>query len=212
MKLHLISSKGASRAVVLLVMLIVTLLAVMTVVYVFHLHDQADATNCNIAIEKAERMLENGTVGQGTLNLDEAKAIIDKSKWEREALCPAGGDYYVVEEAGAAQPHRIVCGIHGSDSRERCRLNAQAARAHVDAALQDAAKRGEEVPASVTFTLNGKELTAECRADKMDRGTWITEGYEGTVAFYQVDDEGMTSFSFADEENAANWTRRGGWS
>ena len=186
---------------------------------------RAQKTACNEAIKSAEDGLiieflsrfKEGTV-------EDARATLDEVLPERPNICPAGGTVYLIkDENGIYKP---ICGLHDSDLKERCRLNASRVRDLLLAARERPRRIGiapEEE--SFTISINGKDLVCQRVTEKVDlfRGTKTTVGFKGVVCFYGVAGSGdfenssakrgeICYFLYADEECCALWQAEDGWS
>ena len=138
---------------------------------------------------------------------------------------PGRGDVYIVPKADSPLDWEIICGLHCSDSRLRTRLNAYNVREQLREALLIERNKGNPFPESLPYTLHSKPHTALLTdADVgLKRGTRLTEGQEGIVAYYSVvghsgfgADAGMKEgemwyFTFADEDHCANWSYHDEW-
>ncbi len=218
-KLH--NDRGVNRLVAILATLVIVLAlaAIYPACRAYKKH--ADEVGCMAAMKKAQDMLDVEYLMKYSLTYEEAVAVAERSKWEMDTVCPAGGDYYLVEREDNEQKYRIVCGLHDADACERTRLNARAVYGLLTEALSASARAGETAPERVTVTINGRTLEVE-RLDEPNElryGTKSTTGYKGTVAYYSLAEDGsLFWFVYADELHAAVWratdTRnvRIGWS
>ncbi len=209
------SSCGVNRLIVILLVLVIALGIVIAIPGYMAYQRRSEQIACTIALKKAQDMLDIGFLGNSRLTYEEACAIVEKSKWEQDALCPSGGDYYLVEDGKENQPYRVTCGLHESDTRLRVRLNADRVYRLLTDALLELKAQNQEVPeAGFAFTLNGRSLTVtRLEEDNGLRwGTASTIDYKGTVCFFSVDDTGeLTWFVYADENHAAVWLKSDGW-
>lgn len=216
---------GITRmAAVLLAGIVVLLVAIGIPVYRTYA-ERAAVYGCGVAVDKAQDMLDIQYIQARSLTLEEAQQIVDRSRISRDDLCPEGGEYLVLYDEGREQPFRVVCGLHDSDTAERTRLCAYRALERVRRAVRDAQALGDRWPESVTISLNGKEQTASLTLEKVGitRGTYTTQGYDGTVIFYGLAgyggfaesgmDEGEVCWScYADEDHCAIWEPADAWS
>ena len=207
---------GLNRLAAILLVLVLALLALFSVPLYRWFRARADAYGCSLALKKAQDMLDEAYMLKGFQDSDdsEARAVVDRSLVGRDALCPAGGDYYIVRSGGREQSVTVVCGIHDGDARLRTRLAADNVLEQLRAEVQRQRDMGNPDPEQLTVTLNGAELTALAAESgrELARGTYYTPEYEGTVAFYTLDKQGVSHFAFADPDHSANWSRRQGWS
>ena len=154
--------------------------------------------------------------------IEEAMKSLDQIMPERPDICPARGTIYLIkDENGIYNP---ICGLHDSDKPLKCRLNASHAKDLLEEGLLEERRVSEEEPESITIELNGKDL--ECirvsERPNLRRGTSITNGYKGIVAFYGLSGEGVFSnstrkkgkvcfFVYADEDYCAIWNYGEEW-
>jgi hypothetical protein len=219
---------GITRAVVLMLVLVALMLIVIVAIpTVKYYKTEMGRIGCNTAFESARRRIsEEYILASGEMTADEAKQVVTDSMYGWDDLCPAGGEVYLVKGAAAGLPYDVVCGLHGSDTRQVTRLNAERVLNRLKSALNDAQKNGTEYPETLTVKLNGKEITAKLvDEDQGIRwGTDSTSGVEGTVVFYGIKghsdfgsnattkDGQICYFCFADENHCADWDSRKGWS
>lgn len=209
---------------ILVALMLIVVIAVPTVRYY---RTEMGMIGCNTAFESARRRIsEEYILASGEMTADEAKQVVTDSMYGWDDLCPAGGEVYLVKGATAGLPYDVVCGLHGSDTRQVTRLNAERVLNRLKSALNDAQKNGTEYPETLTVKLNGKEITAKLvDEDQGIRwGTDSTSGVEGTVIFYGIKghsdfgsnattkDGQICYFCFADENHCADWNSRKGWS
>ena len=181
---------------------------------ILSVREQMAVYGCSVAINKAQKAINLELVqNPGHFTLEDAQAVMEKNKWAMETLCPAGGDCYITDESEEmGHTHfQVVCGLHDEDARRRTRLNARNVLEQLETEIKHKSLMGAGIPESVSLTLNGDTLKAALGDDELPRGTYTTPGYEGTVAFYSADDEGVYRMSFADENYSANWDRGWGW-
>lgn len=209
------SRRGINRLIFILLILVIVMGIVIAIPGYRAYRRQAQQIACTVALKKAQDMLDIGFLNNYSLTYEEAKAIVEKSKWEQDALCPAGGDYYLVEDRQDNQVYRVTCGLHEADTRLRVRLNADHAYQLLTEALAELKERDQEPPeAGFTFTLNGQALpVTRLEEDNGLRwGTASTIDHKGTVCFFSLDDTGkLTWFVYADENHAAVWLKSDGW-
>lgn len=223
-KLH--SAGGVSRLVgILLVLVVVLLVAVLVPVYLRY-QAQAQLFACNAALDNAQQELNNTYLTSPAFTAAQGKEAVTAAMLGWTDLCPAGGDCYIMERDWYSdKPYELVCGLHNSDEKERCALNAKHVADDLREALRVARLEGEKVPDSLTVTLNGRAYSASrvVEATALRHGTGSTVGYSGTVIFFGVAGEGKVGedsglkngelcyLSFADENYCANWSAKAGW-
>ncbi len=205
-KLH--NRHGMNRMVaIVLVLVVVLILAAIYPAYRLY-KTRADTLGCLAAMKKAQDMLDVEYLGNYRLTREEAEVVVERSKWEMDTVCPAGGDSYLVERTDSEQIYRIVCGLHDENTYERTRLNARTVYDQLKAELFEAKRRGREAPETVTVTINSREFGVE-RLDTpndLHYGTASSTGFKGTVSYYAVDGGGeLIWFVYADPNHAAVW-------
>lgn len=213
-KLH--SARGLSRLAALLLLAAAALLAAASAPAYRAYKERADRIGCGLALKKARDAV---TVDhllrlRETPDMEAASAIVDAEARGAGELCPAGGDYYVVSDAGEGAGVRVVCGLHEEDLRLVTRLSAENALRQINAAVADARRCRRGDPDEIAVTLNGKTFAAlRVEAEKTDlrRGTYATPGYDGTAAYYMLDGGGISYLCFADPNYCASWKRVRGW-
>lgn len=214
---------GVNRIVVILLVLIAAMLVVIAIPIWKGYRYRAEKQACEQAMKSARDGLiidyldrwDSGTA-------QEAMKTLDQVLPERPNVCPSGGTVYLVRrEDGVFEP---ICGLHDSDVKRRCRLNAARAQELLAEGLKNARRETKQEPESVVIQLNGRSL--ECvrvqEPPKLRRGTRTTDGYEGIVAFYGLAGEGQFAagavkageiayFIYADEDDCAAWRAGEGW-
>lgn len=214
-----------TRAAVVLIALIAVMLVVIAIPSWQVFRYRSEKTACIQAMKSAKDGLIIEYLGRfETGDEQDAMDTLDKVLPARPDICPAGGTVYLIRNSlGIFEP---VCGLHDDDKKLRVRLNASRAMDLLNEALRVARRDTKAEPESVTITLNGKPL--ECvRVDEvleLRRGTRLTNGYEGIVAFYGIAGEGsflprgnvrrggISYFVYADENHCARWINPDGWS
>ncbi|MBR0367024.1 MAG: hypothetical protein IJH86_01355 [Clostridia bacterium] len=213
---------GINRLTAVLLVLIAIMLVLIAIPSYRVFQYRAQKTSCEQAMKSARDGLiieylsrwDEGTVEDAIKTLDEVLP-------ERPNICPAGGTVYLIKNSlGIFEP---VCGLHDTDRRLRCRLNASRAMELLGTALNKARKSGEADKEAMEITLNSKPLECVRVAEKLElrRGTATTNGYKGVVAFYGIEGEGFKTgkvkkgeicyFVYADEDNASVWLAGDGW-
>ncbi|MBQ9346317.1 MAG: hypothetical protein IJT94_03120 [Oscillibacter sp.] len=182
------------------------------------IRDRMAAYSCSVAVNKAQNMInmESLQSGTGGITLEQAKSILNKSKWAMDTLCPGGGECRLVAEGNADDPdertrYTVVCGLHDENLQRRTRVNAEAALEKVETEIEHRRLIASDDINSVTISLNGEELRATRQDVEMTRSLYYSSGYSGNVVFYEVDEEGVTFLAFGDEYYCANWRRDWGW-
>ncbi len=218
-KLH--SDRGMNRLVAIaLVLVVVLVLAALYPAYRLY-KTRSDTLGCLAAMKKAQDWLDVEYLTHYSMTLEEAEAVVEKSRWEMDTVCPAGGDSHLVYREDSEQVYRIVCGLHDADTFERTRLNAGSVYDKLKDELAWAKRRGQAAPDVVTMTLNSREFEI-VRLDEPNElryGTASTTGFKGTVSYYSVDGNGeLCWFVYADPNHAVVWraedahAARAGWS
>ena len=224
-KLH--NERGLSWIIAVLLVLVIVLAITSLIPSYKKYQDQGKKLACATALDTARRQLASNFMLNGFDNgsAEEAKAFVTYVMNGWDDLCPAGGSVYVVPKANSPMDWEIICGLHCSDSRLCTRLNAYNVRTQLQEALLKERNKGNPFPESLPYTLHSKPYTAWLTdADVgLKRGTRLTEGQEGIVAYYSVvghsdfgADSGMKKgemwyFTFADEEHCANWSYHDEW-
>lgn len=216
---------GISRFIFILIALVIILAIIVTIPLILYYRSQSKAIGCYAALDTARRQAADKFIIDGFNNAEEVKEWVGYVMNGWDDLCPGGGNVYVVEDDDSEMPWRLVCGMHGEDKKECCRLNASWALDRVKEAVKEASDKGEPAPEKIELKLNGETLTVTfTKAEtNLRRGTSSTSGYDGTVAFYSVAGDGgftretgakagaVCYFSFADPDNCANWYYGEGW-
>ena len=225
---------------ILLSLTAVLLLAIAIPIYLRYKRD-AEAFACMMAQNKAQSMVAiESMFNDWDISAEEAAAVADRTRYQRDSLCPAGGDYFIVWEEQpdsryADTHYKVVCGLHDEDAARRTRLCSGAALSRLVKALDAARKNGNPSPKKLKITLNGKDLTCR-RVEKnpgLRFGTKNDIDRKGTVCYYAVvgDDnarketeksEGLNLsglkagevwyFGYANEDCASVWVYGKGWS
>ena len=213
-----------TRAAVVLMVLIAVMLVIIAIPSWQVFRYRSEKTGCVQAMKSAKdgliiEYLDRFEEGDE----EDARQTLIQVMPARPDICPAGGTVYLIKNSiGIFEP---VCGMHDDDTKLRVRLNASRAASLTAEALRIARRETKAEPESVTITLNGKPL--ECvRVDEvleLRRGTRLTNGYKGIVAFYGIAGEGdfkpsgnvkkggISYFVYADENHCARWIDGDGW-
>ena len=224
-KLH--NERGMSWVIAVLLVLVIVLAITSLIPSYKKYQDQGKKLACATALDTARRQLASNFMLNGFDNgsAEEAKAFVTYVMNGWDDLCPAGGSVYIVPKANSPMDWEIICGLHCSDSRLCTRLNAYNVRDQLREALLKELNKGNPFPENLPYTLHSKPHTALLvDADVgLKRGTRLTEGQEGIVAYYSVvghsdfgADSGMKEgqmwyFAYADEEHCANWSYHDEW-
>ena len=224
-KLH--SERGLSWIIAILLVLIIVLAITSLIPSYKKYQDQAKEVACATALDTARRQLASNFMLNGFENgsAEEAKAFVTHVMNGWDDLCPDYGSVYIVPKDDSLLDWDIVCGLHCADKKLCTRLNAYNVRDQLREALLKERNKGNPFPESLPYTLHSKSHTAWLTdADiGLKRGTRLTEGQEGIVAYYSVvghsdfgADSGMKEgemwyFTFADEDHCANWSYHDEW-
>jgi len=218
--------RGMSRIVGILLILIIAISAVIFAGY--HLHNQkiAREIGCMTAMDTANRQLADAYLfSNGVMTKEQAIEAVRHAMNGWDDLCPGGGTVYMLDDPDGDMPYKILCGMHCPDTKERTRANANYVYETVCDRVSKERAKGIEFPESVTMTLNGEELTAVLVSfdQELRRGTYVTDGVEGVVAYYGIsgygefaDGYGLSEgeicyFCFADENHCAARNPIRGW-
>lgn len=216
-------SSGITRAAGVLLILIAVMLVLIAIPGYKVFCYRAEKTGCDQAIKSAEDGLiieylysfKEGSV-------EKARSTLDDVMPARPGICPAGGTVYLLRDNRGI--YTVVCGLHGSDKKQRVRLNASRAMELLAEARQKAKGTVQKNSDSVEIELNGRRLECVRVSDQLDirRGTATTNGYDGVVCFYGLEGDGVFNtgkaeegeicyFVYADENYAAVWRADDGW-
>ena len=228
---------GVNRLIAILLGLTALLTLSLAIPALLRYQERAQEIACNIARNKAQSMVAIESMFRDwDFSVQEAAAVVDKTRYQRDRLCPAGGDYFIVwqdepDSRYADTHYKVVCGLHDEDLKERTRLCSGAAFSRL---LKELESR-REIPDSVKITLNGKPLDCR-RVDKnpgLKYGTDSDIDRKGTVCYFGLmgDDESRAAleesekadfsavkegelwyFGYADKNYASVWGYGKGWS
>ena len=232
---------GVNRLIAVLLGLTALLLISIAVPAYLSYQKEAQDFACQMARNKAQSMVAiEDMFSDWSLSSEEAVAVADRTRIERDKLCPAGGDYFIVwSEQPSAQyantHYKVVCGLHDEDLQERARLCGGAALSRLTKELERQRERGNASPKTLKVQLNGKTLT--CRRVEenpgLKFGTSSDIERKGTVCYYGLigDEESRAAleeaenadfsalregeiwyFGYADEHYASVWRYGKGWS
>lgn len=225
---------GINRATIILLILIGIMLIIIAIPSWKVFRYRSEKTACVQAMKSAADGLIIDYLGNlKDRSVEEAQLVLDEVMPARDELCPAHGTIYLIKNSqGIYEP---FCGIHADDKKLRCRLNASRAKTLLEGELEKAEKEKKygaeektsskkDEPVSTGVYLNGQTLECVLVSEEEDlhRGTGLTAGYDGIVAFYGLDGEGSFSsnktadgeicyFIYADESYAAIWRADKGW-
>ena len=224
-KLH--NRRGMSRLVMILLILIIVLAITSMIPTYLKYQRMGKVVACATALDSARRQLAADFMLDGFVNgkAEDAKDVVAYAMNGWDDLCPDGGTVYIVRNEDSELEWDVVCGLHDKDSKRCTRLNADYVLDQLREALRQEQLLGNPYPESLTYTLHHVEHTAYLvdEATNLKRGTRLTEGYDGIVAFYSIvghSDFGADSwskegeiwyFSYADEEHCATWSSRDMW-
>lgn len=218
--------RGISRFVFILLILLLVMIIVVSIPLVMYYRSQSKKIGCYAALDTARRQMADKYLIDGFKNAEEVKEWVGFVMNGWDDLCPGGGKIFVVPDKDSEMPWRLVCGMHGDDKKECCRLNASWVLDQVRQAVKTAADNNEPLPEKIPLKLNGETLEVMLTEVEsgLRRGTSITSGYSGTVAFYGVSGNGeigtnteakpgeVCYLSFADPDYCANWKYKSDWS
>ena len=225
-QVKLCSNLGVSRAVFILVILILGMVVLIVIPYWKDLSNLSEDIACEQAMKSARDGLIIEYLGSNeNSTVDEAMLALDEIMPARADICPAHGTVYLIrDEHGIYEP---ICGLHASDAKLRTRLNASRGLDLLQEALRKARRLSSSEPESVEIHLNGKPL--ECQRVKEEwtlaRGTDRTADYEGVIVLYGLAGDGdfkaadaaavkeneICYFVYADEKYCAVWHASDGW-
>ena len=132
---------------------------------------KAEAYTCTLAIRRAQDAILVEFLSNPEMTEQEAYVVVDESKLAREDLCPGGGDYYLVPQAGGSW--RVTCGLHEEDTKLRTKINASRVLALVQGITENlpriAEGAGELIPKIIATVVDklpeiidtGFEITVE---------------------------------------------------
>ena len=232
---------GVNRLIAILLGLIAAILLLITVPVYLEYQAQAQEFACLMARNKAQSMIAiEDMFSDWSLKADEAAAVADRTRYQRDSLCPAGGDYFIVwdeqpDEHYANTHYKVVCGLHDENLKERTRLCSGAAMSRLAKELERQQGRGNASPKTLKIQLNGKTLT--CRRVEenpgLKFGTSSDIERKGIVCYYGLigDAESRAAleksenidfselregelwyFGYADSNHASVWRYGKGWS
>lgn len=202
------NARGLSRIHWIIIVLVAALVVAVGIPVYNYYKTRADALGCLAALDTAWRQMRDELLYSGEeLMAEDANSVLAIAMPERykDSLCPAQGTIYLIkDDEGGYTP---VCGIHDSDKEQRTRLNASYAMSLLEEEIADLKEHGNSPAQTITITLNGKDLKCENAAERPDihRGTDLTKGYSGIVAFFGLDGDEMTWFLYADTDHYACW-------
>ena len=114
---------GVSRAVVILVLLILGMVVLIVIPYWNDLRELSQRIACEQAMKSAKDGLIIEYFGSfENSSVDEAMLALDEIMPARADICPAHGTVYLMRDKnGIYEP---ICGLHANDAKLRTRLNA----------------------------------------------------------------------------------------
>ena len=227
---------GVNRLIAILLGLVGVMLILVALPAYRNYRENAQRIGCALALDKAQGMMaEEYMFNDWGLTKQEAAAVVDRSRYSRENLCPGGGDYFIVRKKESSTEYKVVCGLHDADTKERTRLSAGAALTRLSDELKRLQDDGAAVPKEIKIELNGKKLA--CRQVQQDPrllfGTATDIDRKGVVCYFGLvgDEEAREAvekkealdlsglkegevwyFGYADENHASVWRCGKGWS
>lgn len=220
------SRRGISVLTVIMLVLVLIMAVVISIPTVQYYKRRADAIGCATGLDTARRQLAAHVMATDSINsVEDAKKFVGYVMDGWDDLCPGGGNIYIVERKNDDFPMDLVCGMHGSDAKQRTRLNASWVKDQIEEALRKAKEKGDQRLTSITLTLNGEEVEALLTDDVTGwrRGSSSTTGLNGTMIRYGVAGYGIFGkeyhrsygslcyLSFVDDLYCANWSSIDGW-
>ena len=226
------SSRGLARIIVILLVLVVILAIVCAIPGYLRYQRQGYTVACAVALDSAgNQLIEDFLLNDWESgSAEDAKELVAYAMNGWDDLCPEYGTVYIVNEEGTKDDPetcwQLVCGLHGADKKLCTRLNATNVRDQLREALRREHLLGNLYPETLSFSLHHRTYTARLvdAETGFRRGTALTRGYKGIVAFYSLaghsdfgadsglDDGELWYFSFADEDHCATWRSDDGWS
>lgn len=207
---------GTNRTLVILAVLILIMLVIIAVPGFKRFNYRSECIACEQAMKSAEDGLKIEYLFTfSEEDIKQARKSLAEIMPVREDICPKHGNVYLIrDENGIFEP---VCGLHNPDAARRTRLNASYAGSVLEEARKrvlDKAKEGDPEPEMIKIKVNNEPL--ECvyvtEEPNIRRGTSLTRGYDGIVAFYGTDDSNdIDYFLYADENYCAVWHKGEQW-
>lgn len=201
------------RSLIWLLIFVVLLLVVMVVLPLIQNREgKAETYTCTLAIRRAQDAILVEFLSNPEMTEQEAYVVVDESKLAREDLCPGGGDYYLVPQAGGSW--RVTCGLHEEDTKLRTKLNASRVLEQLQDQLASRKRLGMNME-SMILNINGKPLDVVMLAgdNGLRRGTDYSIDFDGVVSFFSLNaSEEVNWFVYADVNHAAVWKINSGWS
>ena len=175
---------GVNRLIAILLALLGVMLILLAVPAYLRYRENAEQIGCSFALRKAQDMMTvEYLFNDWKLTAQEAAAVVDRSRYARDELCPGGGDYFIIRQPDGVD-YKVVCGLHDPDTRERTRLCSGAVMSRI---LKELETRNPAAK-SVTVRLNGKKLTCH-RVDAdpgLKFGTKSDIDRKGIVCYYAL--------------------------
>lgn len=224
-------NKGVAWLVLVLVVLVLVLAVIVMIPVYRNYQRKGHTVACATALDTARRQLAAEYMLDDWTNdsAKEAKLLVTQVMNGWDDLCPEGGTVYIVHNAGdkvsTDLAWDVVCGLHAADKKLCTRLNSDYVLDQLREKLRQEQLLGNNDPATLQFTIHGKEYTALLVDEEtgLKRGTDLTKGYSGIVAFYALKGHGplgaespaaegeICYFSYADETHCATWRSGDGW-
>ena len=201
------------RRLLWLLAAVVLLLAVMLILPLLQKREsKAEGYACTLAIRKAQDTILVEFLSDPTMSVLTTAVVVDRSKLASELLCPSGGDYYLVPEGDG---WRVTCGLHEENTILRTRINASRVKDLLQEQLDARSRVEMNLDADVEMIINGQPLDVIHVAgdNGLRRGTDYSIDFDGVVSFFSLNPSGEINwFVYADENHAAVWRIKDGWS
>ncbi len=201
------------KGLILMLVFFVLVLAVMVVIpFIKNREKKAEGYACTLAVRRAQDAVLLEFFSDPELSQSEAAVAVDKSKLERDKLCPSNGDYYLVPEGGS---WHVTCGLHEENTYFRTRLNATHVFEQLQSQLEARRRLELSLNGDLILNVNGSALdVVQVAGDNgLRRGTDYSIDFDGVVSFFSLNSAGeLNWFVYADQNHAAVWKLADGWS
>ena len=221
------TTRGISRLIALLLVLVIFMCVAISVPTARHYWQQYRAGACAAGLDTARRRLAEQYLSVSGQSAREARDAVAYAMAGWDDLCPSGGKVYLVETETDEPPYDLVCGLHDPDARLRARLNSGYVLEQLRDGLEASEKNGEPSPETLTFCLNGRHWKAWRTDTRRDFkwGTGIAKGLEklDAAAYYGIAGQGdftagggveegnICYFTYAERTTFATWRAGDGW-